>query len=135
MLVNEFTIWRENNDINRKKVFEELLLSFKDQSEKLKKAICADTDRQAKYNKLQNAHDAISDELKIVKCNKNNLECRLEDSEKNIKCLQKELRYTKVNNFLFFGTNVLSNNLLRLCTYNIHYKYVIHKKIELFGKY
>lgn len=97
--VNEFELWREKNDVCRKKVFNELISSFEDQSEKLKRATCDESDWQAKYTALQDSHDCVTNQLRILKSNKNNLESKLEDADQNIKCLQKELRYTKVNNY------------------------------------
>lgn len=98
--VNEFELWKEKNDVFRKKVFDELMSSFENQSDMLKKANCAKYDWQAKHNKLEDVYDCINDQLKILKSNKNNLEAKLEDSEQNVKCLQKELRYTKVNIYI-----------------------------------
>ncbi|VVC38312.1 Hypothetical protein CINCED_3A025416 [Cinara cedri] len=93
--VNEFEIWREKNDVFRKKVFDELMSSFEDQSEMLEKANCAKSDWQSKHNKLEDIHDCITDQFKSLKSQKNDLNFKLEDSEQNVKRLQKELRYTK----------------------------------------
>lgn len=99
--VNEFELWREKNDVCRKKVFDELISSFEDQSEKLKTAICVESDWQAKYTQLQDSYDSVINQLKTLKSKENNLKSKLEDADQNIQCLQKELRYTKVNNNFF----------------------------------
>ncbi|VVC34786.1 Hypothetical protein CINCED_3A005404 [Cinara cedri] len=95
-IVKDFVQWSEKNDVNRKEVFTELLTSFEDQADKLKNAATVECTWQVKYSELQNIKDAIADELKNIKSNKRQLKSKLENAEKNNKCIQNELWEVKL---------------------------------------
>lgn len=95
-LVNELEQRKENNDVSRK-VFTDLLTSFEDQAEKLRKVATAECNWQTKYHELQSVNDCITDQLQILNSNECILKSKLESSEKNIKCAQKDLDSIKVN--------------------------------------
>lgn len=90
--------WKENILNEKKKAFDELLITFKHQSEKLKNVATKESKWQINYNELQHLNNCLNDKLKFLKSNEIQLQSNLAESENNKKCIQKELCYTKVNN-------------------------------------
>ncbi|VVC25672.1 Hypothetical protein CINCED_3A004195 [Cinara cedri] len=87
-LVNEFEQWKKNVEVTRRTTFNELNKSFEDQGEKLK---LTEINWQSKYCKLKKANDCITNQLNTLKSNERILQIKLENSENNLTCLQKEM--------------------------------------------
>lgn len=100
-LVNQFEQWREKNNAQRLKVFNELFTSFQAQSEKIKTLTTEKCNLEYEYRNLQTVNRNTIDQLKTVQFNENMLMLRLENSEKNTKCVQKEKCSIKVSNAFY----------------------------------
>lgn len=107
-LISELEQKKENNDVSRK-VFTDLLTSFEDQAEKLRKVATAECNWQTKYDELLSVNDCITDQLQVLNSNECILNSKLESSEKNIKCAQKDLDSIKVN--ILFDVQLFYNVL------------------------
>lgn len=95
-LHKDFEEWKERNEKDQRKLFADFLTTFNVQKENLKTAAITEREWESKYNELKENNDCISNKLKTQKCIENKLNEKVEESEKNMKCVQKELCNTKV---------------------------------------
>lgn len=98
-LYKQFEESNEKNMKDHKKAFAELSDKCDQQTEKLKKIANSEYQWELKYGKLEDTNNCISRQIKVLKCNESKLQSQLAETETTLKCVQKELCTTKVNNF------------------------------------
>lgn len=96
-MINELEQCKKQSDCDNKKMFQELLTKFDAQSNKLKKMANAECDWKTKNCELQNVNDCMNDQLHNLKSHFNQIQFKLSETEKSLKCTQKELCNLKVN--------------------------------------
>lgn len=96
-MINELEQCKKQSDCDSKKTIQDLLTKFETQSIKLKKLANTECDWKTKNCELQNINDCLNDQLHNLKSHLNQIQCKLVESEKNVKCGQKEIYNLKVN--------------------------------------
>lgn len=96
-LVKTFEQWKDKNNAQRVKVFNELFTSFQDQSEKIKKLTTEKCNLETENCKLQSDNSDLTNQLKTMQFNEKMLMLNLENCEKNKRCVQKEKCSIKVS--------------------------------------
>lgn len=96
-MINELEQCKKQSDCDNKKMFQELLAKYDVQSNKLKKLVNLECEWKTKNCELQNSNDCMNDQIHNLKSHLNQVQFKLSESEKNLKCTQKEICSLKVN--------------------------------------
>lgn len=101
-LCKQFEEWNEKNEREHQKVLDEMLNTLDERTKKLKKCENSEIVWEKKYDELQSHSNCLDDTLNAMKIDFTDLQLKLADSEKERKCLQKDLCCTKVIKFVRF---------------------------------
>lgn len=96
-ICEEIELWKERFENGHKRIFNELKTTCNVQLDMLKKATDTEHELNLKIRELHNICDCISNEMKSLRLNENNLESKLADSDQIIQTLKKHLSCVKVN--------------------------------------
>ncbi|XP_026819239.1 keratin, type I cuticular Ha1-like [Rhopalosiphum maidis] len=94
-LCKQFEQSKEDNYNGHKKALNELLAMCDSQAEKIKKNADMEYKWECKYGKLEETINCLNRQLKTAKCNENNLQSQLTETDTTLKCTQKELCIVK----------------------------------------